>query len=344
VKAAAWSIDAARYEPHALHCAQRGWAVSNCYVDLWIELLHHLGCEPRAAFAFTVTVDFEDDQWTFYKVPISDLAYLYGIVVQELNVWRPLDEHAIDHARLGRVLLAETDGFFLPDLAGTSYRAAHGKTTIAIVAVDTARRRLGYFHHGGYYELEGDDFDGVFRRGAHVPREDVLPAYVELAKFDRMRRPTDEELALRAARLLGLHLSTRPQTNPFRRHRERLADDLLDLRAGGADAFHAYAFATFRQVGAACEHAAAFLGWLGGHFPEVLPAAACYERMSAALRTLMLKSARVAAGGRIFDCDASMTPVADDWDAAMAHLDGAMETIPGSWREPIAVAVSAETR
>jgi hypothetical protein len=339
VRAAVWDIEAVAYQPHRLHCDARSWAVSNCYVDLWIEILHHLGLEPSAAFAFTVTVDFEGDQWTFYKLPIHDLAHLYGIVVQELNVWRRLDEHAVEHALLGRILLAETDGFFLPDLAGTSYRAAHGKTTIAIVDVDPDARRLGYFHHGGYYELEGDDFDGVLRVGARAPRDDVLAPYVELAKFDRLQRPDDEELSRRAVSLLVLHLASRPGCNPFRRYSEHFADDLAGLRGRGLEAFHAYAFANFRQVGACCEHAAAFLRWLGGRFPAVEGAATRYERMGSTVRSLMLKTARVATSGRTFDWDPLMAQLIADWDGVMEQLDAALEPLAGNRRQILPGAV-----
>jgi len=41
-----------------------------------------------------VAIDFEGDQWTFFKPPHEDLKALYGIDVQELYVWRPLLEHA----------------------------------------------------------------------------------------------------------------------------------------------------------------------------------------------------------------------------------------------------------
>ena len=39
---------------------------------------------------FTVAIDFEGDQWTFFKPPHDELCDLYGLDVQELNVWRPL--------------------------------------------------------------------------------------------------------------------------------------------------------------------------------------------------------------------------------------------------------------
>ena len=39
---------------HPLHQGERVWLETNCYVDLWIELLHDFGFDPRAALGFTV--------------------------------------------------------------------------------------------------------------------------------------------------------------------------------------------------------------------------------------------------------------------------------------------------
>ena len=49
---------------------ERAWAETNCYVDLWVELLHALGHDPIAALPFTLAIDFEGDQWTFFKFPL----------------------------------------------------------------------------------------------------------------------------------------------------------------------------------------------------------------------------------------------------------------------------------
>ncbi len=37
-------IDARAYVPHRLHASARAWTESNCYIDVWIEVLHALGC------------------------------------------------------------------------------------------------------------------------------------------------------------------------------------------------------------------------------------------------------------------------------------------------------------
>ena len=48
-------------------------------MDVWIEVLHALGLDPVAASAFTLSCDFEGDQWTFFKYPPEDLRALFGI-------------------------------------------------------------------------------------------------------------------------------------------------------------------------------------------------------------------------------------------------------------------------
>ncbi|HHV70630.1 MAG TPA: DUF1839 family protein, partial [Ochrobactrum intermedium] len=73
-----------RYTPHALHAQTRIWPETNCYVDLWIEVLATLGVAPEAMLGFTLTQDFEGDQFTFFKVPLEDLEALYGVRATEL--------------------------------------------------------------------------------------------------------------------------------------------------------------------------------------------------------------------------------------------------------------------
>ena len=78
-------LDAENYPRHPLHDQARLWVEKNCYVDVWLELVHALGCDPMAMLPFVVAIDFEGDQWTFYKPPHGEMRDLYGIDVQELN-------------------------------------------------------------------------------------------------------------------------------------------------------------------------------------------------------------------------------------------------------------------
>ncbi len=192
-------LSADEFRPHSLHASERTWTETNCYVDVWIEVLHALGLDPMAAGAFTLSTDFQGDQWTFFKFPPEDLRTLFGLEVSELNVWKPVIDHVTEQLDLGRLCTVEVDSWFLPDTRGVSYGIAHVKSTIVPQMVDRRHRHLGYFHNAGYFELEGDDFDGVFRLGA---RSDApgLPPYVEVIRLDRIRRH-DPDLVARVVSL-----------------------------------------------------------------------------------------------------------------------------------------------
>lgn len=152
----------ADFRPHLLHHPERHWPETNCYVDLWIEVLNARGLDPLAMLAFTVRQDFEGDQFTFFKVPLEDLERLYGVSVTELAVFDDLEKHLVEQLERGRLPLVELDGMYLPDTDGVTYRTGHSKTTIAPVEINTASKRMTYFHNAGFFALEGDDYDGVF--------------------------------------------------------------------------------------------------------------------------------------------------------------------------------------
>ncbi len=196
-----------QHEPHALHQGERVWQETNCYVDLWIELLHGFGLDPRAAFGFTVTQDFEGDQFTFFKFPLEDLERLYGTQVQELAIYDSLEARVLAQTLRGHTVLVEVDGFYLPNTRATSYRREHPKTTVGIDFIDPDARRLGYFHNTGYHMLDGEDYDGVFRKLPQFAQQpDLLFPYVEFAK---QARPALEGTALAeaSAELLCAHLA-----------------------------------------------------------------------------------------------------------------------------------------
>ncbi len=311
-------IERATYQVHPLHREDRAWPETNCYVDLWIELLHALGLEPVAAMAFTVAADHEGDQWTFFKFPLEDLYESFGIDVGELTVWRPLPEAILTQLQRGRTVIVELDAFHLPDTAGVSYRLEHVKTSVAVQRIDLAARRLEYFHNRGFHALEGEDFDAVFRRdGPPDPR--VLPPYVELVKLDRLQRPGPEKLARLAAGQLRRHLARRPARNPVHAYAEAFARDVEALRGQPPQAFHAYAFATLRQLGANFECAAAFTRWLGG---AAAAATAPFERIASTAKAMQVRLARVSAG-KPYDGAAALATLAAAWDEGMRALAAA---------------------
>ena len=337
--------DATRHVPHALHGADAVWLEKNCYVDLWIEVLAALGLDPHALWPCTVALDFEGDQWTFFKPPHDELRALYGIDVQELTIWRPLSEHAIEHLSAGRPISIEADAFWLPDTAGTDYRQQHTKTTIVINEVDLDARRLGYFHNAGYFEARGEDCThllglpddlsdleaiadwrgsryGELGASSVALEEPALPLYAEFIRTTRrIERPTPE-LRTMALRHLRTHLAFRPEDNPIRRFATRLADDLPLLRERGLDEYHRWAFGTVRQLGAAFEFASRGLAWQGA--PEGSPlvlAAASFDVIARDAKTLILKGARAVASARAVDLSPLLEGMARAWDDGMAALD-----------------------
>lgn len=320
-----WPLDPATYARHPLHNDDRAWIESNCYVDLWIELLHTSGVEPLAALPFTFTIDLEGDQWTFFKFPSADLTDLYGVDVIELQIWRPITAHLEEQLALGRPSLVEVDAFYLPDTIGTTYRQAHVKTTIGIQALDGAEQRAGYFHNAGYYELAGADFEGVFRLEGELTDPKYLPPYVEVAKLGVRPGPgpalSGRALVARSIELLSAHLARAPLDNPFGRYASRFHADLDALAGEPLTQFHLYSFATLRQCGAAFELGGAYLRWLqanGEHGLERI-GAAC-DIVATTAKTLQFKLARSVNANRPFDPAPMLATMAAAWDDAMTAL------------------------
>ena len=307
-------LDPTTYGRHRLHTEGCVWVEKNCYVDIWIEVIHALGLEPRAVLPFTAAIDFEGDQWTFFKPPHDELRELYGIDVQEMNVWRPLIEHALEHLGAGRLISTEADAFWLPDTSGTDYRRQHTKSTIVLNDLDLEKRRLGYFHNAGYYSLEGEDFARTFRLDA-PPDPTFMPLFAELVRIDALvRRPASELLALSRS-LWRRHLKRRPASNPVRRFQARFERDLPGIQERGLAYYHAWAFGTIRQLGAAFELAAANLEWLTAEgVAGLAPATLAFEQLSAANKTLILKGARATNSRRPLDGAALFDEMAGAWE------------------------------
>jgi uncharacterized protein DUF1839 len=311
------------YATHALHSDERTWPETNCYVDLWIAVLHSLGLDPMAGLAFTLAMDFEGDQYTFFKFQHNELRALYGIDVEELNPWRGLAAHAVEQVALGRFIMPEVDAFYLPDTAGVSYQIDHGKSSIAIAHIDVERRVLRYFHNRGYHTLEARDFDAIFRLGEFAPAPGVLPPYVEIAKLDRVVNREPRELARLANDFTRVHVMRRPLRNPIARHRDRLVRDLEWLKGEPLSTFHLYAFATVRQAGACFALTATYLRWLDEHTQRgggLDAAAAAFDTISSTAKTVQFKLARMANLKREVDLGPLFQTMEDAWDAGMSRL------------------------
>lgn len=299
------------------------WPVTNCYIDAWMPILAHWHLDPIAGLGVTVALDYEADQFTFFKYLHEDLELLYGIVVGELTIYRSLEDQVIEQLRAGRLVLVEVDGFYLPDTRATSYQTQHAKTTIGIDDLDLENGHLGYFHNGGRFELSGADFAGVFQRLPEQHRDDALPPYVEFIKR-RFPPLAGSELTQAAADLLRHHLRRRVDTNPvqrFRRDFPRHMDRLLADPQG----FHEYAFATFRQLGANFQLLATHLDWLQQRGVNGLQDARdAAAQISANAKALQFKVARIAARGRFDPCDRLFDALESSYQTMIAVLERAV--------------------
>ncbi|SAL67119.1 hypothetical protein AWB71_04004 [Caballeronia peredens] len=314
---------ARRHHAHALHRGERIWREGVAPVDLWIEILHGSGLEPRAALAFTVTQDFEDDQFTLGKLPFEDIEKLYGLQAQELSVFDSLEERALVQTRRGNIVLVEVDAFYLPDMRAVSYRREHAKTTIGIDVIDPDARRLGYFHHTGYHLLDGDDFDGILRADAaheHGAAAASLFPHVEFVKHVRDAL-SGTPLAEASADLLCVHLLRRPAHNPITRWRTAFPEHVETMIARGEPYARHYAFNVMRQLGANFELLAHYLQWLREQGFDIPP----HTHMSArkiASETMVMQCrlARALSHGRRELCEASFDVIEEAYERVVPPL------------------------
>jgi hypothetical protein len=317
-------LDPTRYQRSPLHADDRIWPEKNCYIDIWIEVLHALKLEPRAIMPFVLALDFEGDQWTFFKPPHGELYELYGLDVQELTVWKPLLEHAVEPLPAGRLISTEADSFWLPDTAGTDYRRNHVKSTIVLNAIDVVAQRLDYFHNASFYRLEGEDFRNLFRVGAPADPS-FLPLFAEFIRTERVRHESPVALARASRELVARHLTRRPKTNPVTRFAARFEQDMASLQEKGLDYYHQWAFGTLRQLGAAFELAALNLRWLTDHDAlRADSAIEAFDLISSTCKSMVLKGARAVNAKRALDVATPCALVAEAWDKAIGSLESAV--------------------
>lgn len=312
------ALDARQYQRHAIHGPDRVWAETNCYVDLLIELLHANGYEPVAALPFTLGIDFEGDQWTFFKFPHHDLLELYGVDIQELAIWRPVIDHIEEQTDAGRPVLIELDSWYLPDTAGTAYQLDHVKTTVAVNLIDRANQRLGYFHNQGYFELAGEDFAQIFQMDGLVhPR--MLPPYVEFARF-RGGALQGSALVEGSLAILRRQLNLLPTVNPFVAFKTRFALDMEWLMQSEISLFHKYSFATLRQYGACFELAQTYCQWLQQQGVDgVADATDAFATISQSAKAFQFQLARSMARKKVLDLS-PIDGMAAAWDKGMQTL------------------------
>ena len=307
-----FDLDPGSYAAHRIHSDERTYSETNCYVDCLVEMLHAAGLEPEAMMAGAVAADFELDQWTFFKPTPGDLFRLYGIDLHEVQPYRGFPELIATRLAAGQTVMPEVDSYYLPDVAATSYRTAHVKSTIIAESIDPDARLLRYFHNTGYHELAGEDFDKLF---ATYEGDGHLPTYVELIRFEAGAVPSGDELKAAARALLKEYLDRRPAENPFVRFSTQLEAALPAMLEGSTEEFHAYAFHNPRMVGASMELLAGHVRWLLGEEGE--KAAAHLDDVVGGSKMLLFRLARQ----RAFDVAGVVGPMAEAYDAAVTELD-----------------------
>ncbi|MDB5594358.1 MAG: hypothetical protein JWM36_1319 [Hyphomicrobiales bacterium] len=312
-------LDPKNYVAHALHDSARDWPETNCYVDLWIEILHASGLVPEAALGFTVELDFEGDHFSFFKFPPEDLAALYGLHVRELALYDRLEQHVAEQTARGHIPIVEVDAFHLPDTRGVSYHLEHSKTAIAIHVIDPAAHHLNYFHNTGYFALDGTDYDAIMPSDA----KGIFP-YTEFV--NRRGEPlAAAALAARACTLLAEHMLFAPRDNPVRRFAAAIEDHAAGVSAREPAFFHKYAFNTLRQLGANFELLASHLDWLTAQGERGFEGAieGC-RTISGSAKSFQFQLARATARNRIAGLGGMLDGIGDAHDDVMAQLRARM--------------------
>ncbi len=310
------TLTPADHTPHPLHDGARDWPETNCYLDVWIEILHAMGLDPTAAFGFAVGQDFEGDHFTFAKIPLEDLRELYGLEVAELALYDALEVHVAEQTSRGRMVLLEVDGYGLPDTRGVSYRLEHTKTTVAINRIDPDRRSLDYFHGTGLFTLDGADYDAVL---ATRRTEAALFPYAEFVKFEGATLRPD---AVLVTALLRRHLARKPRDNPVLAFRDRLREQATAAAGRDSGFLHKYAFNTARQLGMNFELLGSHLAWLGAEAPRAglsTSAEAC-RALSVSAKSFQFQLARAVARKRFDAIEANLDPLAVAYERVFAGL------------------------
>jgi len=312
-------LDPGDYLSHPLHDPERIWPETNCYVDLWIEVLNALRLPPEAMLGFTVTQDFEGDQFTFFKVPLEDLESLYGIRVAELAIFDKVEDHISLQIERGRLCLLEMDSFYMPDTQGVAYRLEHGKTTVAINRLSEKDKEIDYFHNGGFFRLSGEDFDGLFGRFYPEGSQPFLP-YTEFVKFPE-RLPSKDHMRREAKTLLRRHLERMPGGNPIAAFAREFPMQVSAMADRPFAYFHKYAFNTLRQLGANFELAASHFRWLseGSEYEEAAKAALT---IASTAKTAQFQLARALTRKKFDALGSVLDPAVEGWD----QLTGILET------------------
>ena len=315
-----FALDATKYVPHSLHGGDRTWTETNCWLDMMIEVLHIVEAGPGGSGGLHA-------QHRLRRRTVDPVQVSRPRTFAPSTGWRwprctcgapPSTTSKSNWPWAASAVWRSTPGSCpTPQASPTKRRTP--RPAIVPQMLDRTGRKMGYFHNAGYFEVSGDDFDGLFYL-AGLTDAYVLPPYMETIRLDRIRHISDDDLTAAALALTREHLARRAVTNPLIGFRERLMADLPWLVAGGDEAFHPYAFATCRQCGATAELAASFVDWLGTHASVDLGDAAANLRVVAeCAKSLQFILARLA-HGRSVDPTGPLEEMERAWGAAIDAL------------------------
>ena len=145
--------------------------------------------------------------------------------------------------------------------------------------------------------------------------------------MDRLKRLPRAALAAIALERLAVHAARCPTENPVLRWGARFAGELPQLQERGLPYYHAWAFATTRQLGASMELLAAHLRWLAeahasaARTSTALTAAAdAFQRLSEGAKTFILKAARAVNSRKPLDARATFDEMATAWERGQGAL------------------------
>ena len=216
VSSACSALDPATYEPHAVHAGGRTYPETNCYTDILVELLHARGDEPLAALGFTCASTSRATSGRSSSRRRATSSAVRHRHPRDAAVPAAARTRSPSSSRAGRTMIVELDAWYLPDTAATSYRTEHVKTSVVAEAIDLDGERLRYFHNAALYELEGDDYRGVFRLGRRSPTTCCrrTPSSCRFDAGPRLRRR--RRCAPPRSSCSAHHLDAAPATQPVR--------------------------------------------------------------------------------------------------------------------------------
>jgi hypothetical protein len=154
-----------------------------------------------------------------------------------------------------------------------------------------------------------------------------MPFFAEFVRIDRRKALEARPLMDASVAVLRKHLARLPSRNPVERFAERFGRDLAWMQKAGLPAYHAWAFATLRQLGAAFELAALYVRWLARHGEgDLEEAAAAFDAISGAAKTLILKTARAVNTKKPLDAAPILADASRAWQTGTGLLTRRYET------------------